>query len=241
MIEKITLNDLKDFTEEYISNKLQKNINIHIHYTTKLDIVKANIQGANLNYDIVISGKLRIKSIIEGIAHEAAHILYQNHSEKWKKEKEEIKKFLTEKIKEKGGKNEEKDGKLKNIKNGNEFLVRVIISNGFSFSMLSGSKEVLISCHKISTEEVKELLKEHPFLSIIGHQATAEILSNLLEVPIKTNRVFYKFQENDILIVASLNTRLQEGKILSKEELRETDISFWKVEIKKGRKNENNT
>lgn len=103
MIERISLNDLKIFTEKYVSNKLQRNVEIHIHYSTKLDIVKANIQGANFNYNIIISGKLKVASIIKGIAHEAAHIFYQNHSEEWKREKEAIEKFLNEKIKEKEG------------------------------------------------------------------------------------------------------------------------------------------
>lgn len=71
---------------------------------------------------------------------------------------------------------------------------------------------------RITIEQAKELLSEG-FTSAIGHEATAEVLSALLDIPIPMNRIQISMEPGDKALVFRLLTRLPEGKVLSKEEL----------------------
>ena len=73
----------------------------------------------------------------------------------------------------------------------------------------------------IATEEAKNLVKTYPFVSAIGHEATAEILSMILETHIPTNRTQVFLEPGDKALHFYLQTRLPEGKILTKNELSE--------------------
>lgn len=71
---------------------------------------------------------------------------------------------------------------------------------------------------RITIEQAKELLKDG-FTSAIGHQATSEVLSTILDIEIPTNRIQIAMAPGDKALVFRLLTRLPEGKVLSKEEL----------------------
>ena len=103
----------------------------------------------------------------------------------------------------------------------------VYIANAFALSMIEG--DAILRIKEISKEEVKEILKEG-FISAIGHQSTAEILSQLLDIPIPFNRVQIKITPNDKLIVFQVLVRLEEGKILSKEEISKLPFKFFLIE-----------
>ena len=106
----------------------------------------------------------------------------------------------------------------------------VYIANAFALSMIDiEEKETILRVKELSKEEVKAILKEG-FVSAIGHQSTAEILSQLLDIPIPFNRVQIKITPNDKLIVFQLLTRLEEGKILSKEEISNLPFKFFLIE-----------
>lgn len=77
-------------------------------------------------------------------------------------------------------------------------------------------------------QAVKDLLLNHPtdILSAIGHKATAEILSELLATDIPMNRIDYKQEIDDIAIVFKLNRRVEEGRILSREDIEDIGYSF---------------
>lgn len=62
--------------------------------------------------------------------------------------------------------------------------------------------------------------------SAIGHDATAQILSELLERDVPVNRVQYKQQIGDVAIVFKLNGRPPEGKILTVEECHAIGFTF---------------
>jgi hypothetical protein len=87
---------------------------------------------------------------------------------------------------------------------------------------------------QIDLERVKSLL-QFGFESAVGHQSTAEILSNLLEIEVPVNRVAIKLQSGDILIVFQLGVRLNEGQVLGKEEILDLynkgQASFIMVEV----------
>lgn len=58
-----------------------------------------------------------------------------------------------------------------------------------------------------------------PFQSAIGHQATADVLTELLEVPVPLNRINYEQQIGDRAVVFKLRGRPPEGAILSREQI----------------------
>jgi len=62
--------------------------------------------------------------------------------------------------------------------------------------------------------------------SAIGHASTAQILTTLLGIEVPLNRQQYRQQVHDVAIVFSLNQRLDEGKILSVEEINRIGYTF---------------
>jgi len=108
-----------------------------------------------------------------------------------------------------------------------------VLANAFSIGMIDN--DATISFHRASLNEVKEKLSNNNFKSIVGHQTTAEFLSELIGVEVQVNREMYKLKKDDILIVAQLKQRLPEGKVLSKEEVEEMYnkgfVEFWEVKI----------
>lgn len=77
-----------------------------------------------------------------------------------------------------------------------------------------------------SLQEVKEKLTVSGWQSAIGHQATAEILSELLELDVPVNRVEYKQEPNETSVVFKLRGRPPEGAILSREDLEKIGYDF---------------
>ena len=83
---------------------------------------------------------------------------------------------------------------------------------------------------KIEIAEVKAILSEEGFTSAVGHQGTADLLTQLLGVPVPMNRVAIKMEENDVAVVFRLKNRLPEGTVLSEEELAKLVIEFGVLE-----------
>lgn len=77
-----------------------------------------------------------------------------------------------------------------------------------------------------SLEEVKELLQENDFISAIGHQSTAEVLTELIGIDIPMNRIQFSQKPGQTAIVFRLLGRIPEGKILSREEIEEIGYEF---------------
>ena len=105
-------------------------------------------------------------------------------------------------------------------------IVRIVLSNAFSVNMLK--HDALLFFGQIDLETVKTLVQDR-FYSVIGHQSTADLLSAKLGVEIKLNRENYKKEKGDAIIVCLPNKRLEEGKVLSLEELNQIDIKFWVI------------
>jgi hypothetical protein len=83
---------------------------------------------------------------------------------------------------------------------------------------------------RASIEEVRQLLSRG-FISAVGHQATADLLTSLLQVPVQFNRIAVKAAPGDVLIHFVLKERIPEGKILSLEELRQLQFDFAITEV----------
>lgn len=106
----------------------------------------------------------------------------------------------------------------------------IYIANAISLTMFP--EECNLFIRKVSVDDVKDILSSNNFISAIGHEATANILSKLLNVSIPTNRIAIKIDKNDILVVFSLKQRLPEGKVLtSTEEIEQIGYDFYIVGI----------
>lgn len=104
------------------------------------------------------------------------------------------------------------------------------VANAFSLAMLSAAPAV-IRIDEISLDEAKRLVHAGGFISAVGHEATAEVLSKLLEADVKFNRINIKLEKGDQMIVFQLLGRLPEGKILSEEELKALPYKFFLVKV----------
>ena len=65
-----------------------------------------------------------------------------------------------------------------------------------------------------------------PLLSAIGHETTAQILTELLGFEIPVNRIEYRQEPGDIALVFKLRGRPSEGKILTRDEIEAMGYDF---------------
>lgn len=70
----------------------------------------------------------------------------------------------------------------------------------------------------LSEKEAQQLAAQG-FISAIGHEASALLLSQRLQQSVATQRISVTMEPQDQAIVLRLTTRLPEGKVLSAEEL----------------------
>lgn len=83
---------------------------------------------------------------------------------------------------------------------------------GYSINMLSSllteeGRMATVTIRRVSLEEAWQLVAE-PFVSAVGHEGTAQLLTDLLGV------IPIQLKEGDKLLVALPQGRLPEGKVL---------------------------
>jgi len=66
----------------------------------------------------------------------------------------------------------------------------------------------------LSIKAAKTLLLKQEFVSAVGHQASADFLTKLLEINVSMNRIQISMDKNDRALILSLKTRLPENLIL---------------------------
>lgn len=64
------------------------------------------------------------------------------------------------------------------------------------------------------------------FVSAIGHEASAEVLSQILNITIPVNRIHIRMQTGDEALILRLLQRLPEGKVLDEIELKTLDFEL---------------
>ncbi len=113
----------------------------------------------------------------------------------------------------------------------------VYLTNSFTLSMIMPDlieAGVVIKASPITLEEVKTLLKDG-FVSAVGHESTAKVLSSLLGTEVPFNRAQIAITGEDIIVSFQFLVRLPEGKVLEEDEVlslyNEGKIKFFKVEI----------
>jgi len=90
-----------------------------------------------------------------------------------------------------------------------------------SLVMPCSAEFFVLVCRKINLEKARDWIKRGDFISAVGHESTAKLLSELLEVEIQPNRIFVDMELWDEALAIQFLERIEEGKVLSKEELEE--------------------
>lgn len=108
-------------------------------------------------------------------------------------------------------------------------MSKAVIANAFSLNMLSGKEMVYFE--PVTEDYIKSMVSGMEVYSIVGHAATAALISAKLGVEVPYNRENYKLKKRDLMFVCLPNQRLEEGKVLSEEELKKIDMRFWLVQV----------
>ncbi|HHX62690.1 MAG TPA: YddF family protein [Epulopiscium sp.] len=82
----------------------------------------------------------------------------------------------------------------------------------------------------LSVSEAKKLLCENGYVSAIGHESTAKIISELMEMDIQMNRINFEQMVNQKAVVFKLNKRPEEGTVLTRAQVEEVGYSFKLME-----------
>jgi hypothetical protein len=112
-------------------------------------------------------------------------------------------------------------------------MKRIVISNAMSLNMLKQGNAV-IKVREVSLSDVKELLNsfdDSHIMSVVGHAGTSMVLTTLLGRNIPVNRVEYKIEDYDVVIVFQVGVRLSEGSVLSADEVMKLPVKFFVVEV----------
>lgn len=93
--------------------------------------------------------------------------------------------------------------------------------------------EGIYKLSNITLEQAQKLVNENEFISYIGHQATAEIISILLGTEVSMNRGQFKQEVGQKAIIFKLKSRLQEGQVLlTMQEIEKIGYEFQLLERK---------
>jgi len=94
----------------------------------------------------------------------------------------------------------------------------LVVANAFSINMLQGSQ--VLAFVPIVADTARRLVQEfNDIYSVVGHESTARLLSQVLGVEIKANRENYIMRPDDVLLVFTVPFRLPEGRVLDEDEL----------------------
>jgi len=105
------------------------------------------------------------------------------------------------------------------------------VLNSATLPLVEGNA-YLIKARQLSVEEAKKILQSEPFISAVGHEATAKALSNVFGVNIEYNRIQIFLNHGDKLLAIILKKRLPEGTVLKTvEELEQIGYTIWLFEV----------
>ena len=106
----------------------------------------------------------------------------------------------------------------------------VYLGSTFSLQMIP-REGVCINVKWITPQETKDILA-NGYMSLVGHQSTADVLSDMLGMSITMNRVRQGLTYDDILVVGQLvSGRLPEGCTTLPED---AEFAFAKVTLQRG-------
>lgn len=107
----------------------------------------------------------------------------------------------------------------------------IYVTNAFSLNMLRCAS-ALVAITKVDIETVKSLIV-NGFVSAVGHEDVAKIVSNLLGIDVPFNRVNVTLNEGDVVVVAQyVGPRLEPGTTTLPSGAK---IEFFVVEVKEAK------
>lgn len=83
----------------------------------------------------------------------------------------------------------------------------------------------------ISLDEAKEIVKYKEIVSAVGHESTAQILTELLGVNVPINKINFKQEKGQTALCFKLKGRPEEGKVLTVEDIESIGYEFKKLEM----------
>ena len=106
------------------------------------------------------------------------------------------------------------------------------LANAFSPSMLS-QLPADVEFQRVDQKEFCEAISGS--INAVGHKGTVDLINTLCNTDLTVNRVAIKAGVGDIIYIVTLNFRLEEGRILTSEEVQkayeESKILLLKAEI----------
>jgi hypothetical protein len=109
---------------------------------------------------------------------------------------------------------------------------KLIVASAFSPNMLGLEEggEATVQFKRISPQTAKFVAgAAEQFISAVGHEGTAQLLSAQLGREVPTNRIEIKLEHDSTLLIAIPATRLPEGKVLSYEELKTIPVNYFLI------------
>jgi hypothetical protein len=103
-------------------------------------------------------------------------------------------------------------------------------------SLIPVDYEGMVYVSEISLKCAQDLIKKGNLfiVSAVGHSATAEFMTKILEYPVPCQRIsLSKMKTGDMIIAFQLITRLPEGKVLSFHELEALQYKFKLLQFTK--------
>lgn len=80
---------------------------------------------------------------------------------------------------------------------------------------------------RLSIDEARRIIRAAETVeSAIGHAATAEIMGEILDYKIETNRIEFYQTPDDAALIFKLKKRTEEGKVLTREEIERIGYEF---------------
>ncbi|CAC93984.1 DUF1874 domain-containing protein [Sulfolobus islandicus rod-shaped virus 1] len=95
---------------------------------------------------------------------------------------------------------------------------KVYLANAFSINMLTKFPTKVV-IDKIDRLEFCENIDNEDIINSIGHDSTIQLINSLCGTTFQKNRVEIKLEKEDKLYVVQISQRLEEGKILTLEEI----------------------
>lgn len=71
----------------------------------------------------------------------------------------------------------------------------------------------------LDAKEARQLIRDFGFVSAVGHEASATVLSSILEIDVPMNRIEYVQKIGQKAIALKLKIRPEEGRILTAAEM----------------------
>lgn len=108
--------------------------------------------------------------------------------------------------------------------------------NAFSVNMLENPRNeygsTSVYFQRVTLIRAQSMLEVHGVESAIGHPSTAAVLSRRLGMEIPVNRVDVRLGSKERALLAQITLpRLAEGEVLSEQQLDQTEVKFYVVDV----------